>query len=77
MVRPDLKFARLIQNWSGHINTWRLILFSVKMADSSEEGDAKSGNLVEEAYEYLVRNVPGGASVAASDAHKERLKNLL
>ena len=47
------------------------------MADSSEEGDAKSGNLVEEAYEYLVRNVPGGASVAASDAHKERLKNLL
>ena len=34
------KFVRLIQNWSGHINTlntWRLILFSVKMADSSEE----------------------------------------
>ena len=36
------------------------------MADSSEEGDAKSaGDLVEEAYEYLVRNVyPVGASVA-------------
>ena len=34
------------------------------MADSSEEGDAKSGDLVE-AYEYLVRNVyPVGASVA-------------
>ena len=49
VVRPDLKwtpkFVRLIQNWSGHINTlnkWRLILFSVRMADSSEEGDAKS-----------------------------------
>ena len=30
------------------------------MAESSEEGDAKSaGDLVEEAYEYLVRNVWG------------------
>ena len=48
------KFVRSIQNRSGHINTsntWRLILFSVKMADPSEEGDAKNGNLVEEAYE--------------------------
>ena len=62
------KFVQLSQNWSGHINTlntWRLVLFSAKMADSSEEGDAKSGNLVEEAYEFLVRNVyPVGASVA-------------
>ena len=33
---------------------------------SSEEGDAKNGNLVEEAYEYLVRNVyPVGASVCS------------
>ena len=33
---------------------------------SSEEGDAKNGNLVEEAYEYLVRNVyPVGASVSS------------
>ena len=52
---------------AGHINTlntWRLILFSVKIADSSEEGNAKNGNIVE-AYEYLVRNVyPVGASVA-------------
>ena len=62
------EFVRLIQNWSGQINTsntWRLILFSVKMADSSEEGDAQNGNLVEEAYEYLVRNVyPVVASVS-------------
>ena len=61
------KFVRLIQNWSGHINTsytWRLVLFYVKMDYSSEEGDAKNENLVEEAYEYLVRNVyPVGASV--------------
>ena len=35
------------------------------MADSSEEGDAKSGDLVEAAYEYLVKKVyPVGASVA-------------
>ena len=62
------KFVRLIQNWPWHINTlntWRLLFFSVKMADSSGEGDAKNGNLVEEAYKYLVRNVyPVGASVA-------------
>ena len=47
------KFVRLIQNWSGHINTsytWRLVLFYVKM-------DYLNGNLVEEAYEYLVKNV--------------------
>ena len=52
-----LKFVRLIQNWSGHLNTSytrRLVLFYVKMDYSSEEGDAKNGNLVEEAYEYLV-----------------------
>ena len=51
------KFVRLIPNWSRHINTfntWRLTLFSVKMANSSEERDAKNGNLVEEAYEYFV-----------------------
>ena len=50
------KFVRLIQNWSGHINTsntWRLVLFYVKMDYSSDEGEAKNGNLVEEAYEYL------------------------
>ena len=36
----------------------------MKMDYSREEGDAKNGNLVEEAYEYLVRNVyPVGASV--------------
>ena len=51
------KFVRLIQNWSGHINTSRLVLFYVIMDYSREEGDAKNGNLVEEAYEYLVRNV--------------------
>eukprot|EP00731_Ephydatia_muelleri_P007014 Em0003g1262a len=27
------------------------------MADSSEEGDAKNGNLVEEAYEYLTMEI--------------------
>ena len=68
------KFVRLIQNWSGHINTsntWRLVLFYVKMDFSSDDGDAKNGNLVEEAYEYLVRNVyPVGTSVQhASDAY--------
>ena len=50
------KFVRLIQNWSGHINTsytWRLVLFYVKMDYSSEEGDAKNGNLIEEAYETM------------------------
>ena len=37
----------------------------MKTADSSEEGDAKCRDLVEEAYEYLVRKVyPVGASVA-------------
>ena len=45
------KFVRLIQNLSGHINTWRLVLLYVKMDYSREEGDAKNGNLVEEAYE--------------------------
>ena len=41
------------------------------MADSSEEGDAKSGDLVEEAYEYLVKKVyPVGASVA----HKQCIR---
>ena len=35
------------------------------MGYSSDEGDAKNGKLVKEAYEYLVRNVyPVGASVA-------------
>ena len=69
------KFVRFIQNWSGHIdilNTWRLILFSVKMADSSEEGDAQSGNLVEEAYEYLVRNVPGGGKRSTQAMHTKK-----
>ena len=67
------KFVRLIQNWSGHISTsykWRLVLFYVKMDYSSEEGDAKNGNLVEETYEYLVRNVhPVGAGSVGSVRH--------
>ena len=49
----------------GHFWIWiSLILLYVKMDYSSGEGDAKNGNLVEEAYEYLVRNVyPVGARV--------------
>ena len=69
------KFVRLIQNWSEHINTfntWRLILFSVKMAYLSEEGDANSGDLVEEAYEYLVRNVPGGGKRSTQAMHTKK-----
>ena len=57
--RPKImtpKFVRANQNWSGHITRGELISFFLKMADSSEEGDAKSGDLVEEAYEYLERN---------------------
>ena len=53
------------------MNTWRLILFSVKMADSSEEGDAKSGNLVEEAYEYR-RNVRGGCKRSMQATHTKK-----
>ena len=45
---------------------------AVKMADSSEEGHAKSGNLVEEAYEYLVRNVPGGCKSSTQVMHIQR-----
>ena len=74
------KICPLIQNWSGHINTlneWRLILFSVKMANSSEEGDAKSGSLVEEAYEYLVRNVPVGASVARKQCVQRKAQKFV
>ena len=44
------------------------------MADSSEEGDAKNGNLVEEAYEYLVRNV---YHVGASDAYKRKAQKFV
>ena len=42
------------------------------MADSSEEGDAQSGNLVEEAYEYLVRNVPGGCKCSMQAMHTKK-----
>jgi hypothetical protein len=42
------------------------------MADSSEEGDAKSGNLVEEAHEYLVRNVPGGRKRSTQAMHAKK-----
>ena len=59
------------QKWSGRtendakicpvnpklVRARRLVLFYVKMDYSSEEGDAKNGSLVEETYEYLVRNV--------------------
>ena len=44
------------------------------MADSSEEGDAKNGNLKEEAYEYLVRNV---YHVGASDAYKRKAQKFV
>ena len=81
MVRPDLKGR---QNLSVNPKLVRAhkhlerVEMNVKMADSSEEGDAKSGNLVEEAYEYLVRNIPGGCKRSmASDAYKERPRNLL
>ena len=42
------KFVRLIQNWSGLINTpytWKLVLFYETMDYSREEGDASAVGL--------------------------------
>ena len=75
------KFVRAYQNWSGHITPGTggaLISFFLKMADSSEEGDAKSGDLVEEAYENLVKKVyPVGASVAREQCIRRKAQKFV
>ena len=73
----DAKICPVNPKLVNTMNTWRLILFSVKMADSSEEGDAKSGDLVEDTYEYLVRNVYPGCKRSTQAMHKKKLRNLL